>query len=62
MEGTVKWFNESKGYGFISGDDDTDYFVHVSQLPEGGLNENDRVTFDTEKTDRGMQAQNVNLA
>ena len=62
MEGKVKWFNTRKGYGFIQGDDGTDYFVHYKALPEGvQLNENDRVTFDAVETDKGKQAQNVQL-
>lgn len=60
MEGKVKWFDVSKGYGFIAGDDGKDYFVHQSALPEGVfLNENDKVSFDTVKTDRGEQAKNI---
>ncbi len=63
MEGTVKWFNETKGYGFISGDDGNEYFVHISQVAnETNLRENDKVTFDTARTDKGEQAQNVVLA
>ena len=51
-----------KGYGFIEGDDGKDYFVHYKALPEGTfLNENDRVTFEPAETDRGPQAQNVQL-
>lgn len=62
MNGTVKWFNTQKGFGFIKGEDGNDYFVHYKQLPEGTrLNENDAVTFDAVETERGKQAQNVNL-
>jgi len=60
MEGTVKWFNRKKGFGFIKGDDDEDYFVHYTAMPQDMvLNENDRVTFDAADTDKGKQAQNV---
>ena len=60
MEGTVKWFHNIKGFGFINGEDDVDYFVHHTSLPEGlAIKENDKVTFDTKDTERGVQAQNV---
>ena len=62
MEGKVKFFNEMKGFGFISGDDGKDYFVHQSALPQGtSLREDDAVSFDPVEGDRGMQAQNITL-
>ncbi|MCK5062820.1 MAG: cold shock domain-containing protein, partial [Candidatus Aenigmarchaeota archaeon] len=58
MEGTVKWFNADKGFGFIEGDDGEDYFVHHTALAEGTtINENDKVTFEPAQTERGKQAQ-----
>ena len=60
MEWTVKFFNEMKGFGFITGNDGTDYFVHQSGLAEGiRLSENDEVEFDVEQGDRGLKAVNV---
>jgi len=58
----VKWFNNDKGYGFISRDSGEDVFVHHSAiLAEGfkSLNEGDRLTFDVTKGPKGWQAQNV---
>jgi len=63
MKGTVKFFNEMKGFGFIAGEDEKEYFVHVTGLGEGvKLNENDSVEFDVEQGDRGPKATNVKLA
>ncbi len=62
MEGKVKWFNSKKGYGFINGDNNEDYFVHYTSLPKGlYLHENDRVSFEIVETPRGKQAQNVQV-
>jgi CspA family cold shock protein len=62
MEGTVKWFYKEKGYGFVKGDDGTDYFLHHSALPAGVIpKENDKVSFETLQTERGVQAKNVKL-
>ncbi|MBS3151159.1 cold shock domain-containing protein [Candidatus Woesearchaeota archaeon] len=61
MEGTVKWYNLKKGYGFIKGEDEQDYFVHFSALNGAMLRENDKVSFDAVDTERGKQAQKVKL-
>jgi cold shock CspA family protein len=62
MEGSVKFYNRKKGFGFVSGDDGTDYFVHVSALPEGVfLRDGDRVSFDPAEGERGAKADNVQL-
>ncbi|MGC9310522.1 MAG: cold-shock protein [Candidatus Aenigmatarchaeota archaeon] len=60
MEGTVKFFNAMKNFGFISGDDGIDYFVHASALNEGTrLNEGDKVTFEPIQGDKGIKAEKV---
>jgi|SRR3989344_4406389 len=62
MEGTVKWFNRTKGYGFIQGEDSNEYFVHHTQVARGTfLRDNDRVAFEPADSDRGKQAQKVTL-
>ncbi len=60
--GTVKWFNESKGFGFITSEDGSDVFVHYSSIQGNGfksLAEGDAVSFDTEKGPKGLKAVNV---
>jgi CspA family cold shock protein len=62
MKGTVKWFNDSKGFGFITAEDGSDVFVHHSSIQAQGfksLAEGDQVTFDVEKGDKGLKAVNV---
>ena len=62
MEGTIKWFNTRKGFGFVKGEDGEDYFVHYSALEANVfLRENDKVSFDPVQTEKGKQAQNVKL-
>ena len=61
-EGTVKWFNEKKGFGFIVHDDGRDIFVHYSSIDMPGfkkLMEGDRVSFEIKEGDRGPQAASV---
>ena len=61
-KGTVKFFNETKGFGFIKEEDtDKEYFVHVSGLLDQ-VNENDEVTFDLQDGKKGLSAVNVKLA
>jgi len=63
-EGVVKWFNDSKGFGFIEQEDGPDVFVHHSAINSSGfrsLNEGDRVTFDIEQGQKGPAATNVNV-
>ncbi len=62
--GTVKWFNEAKGFGFISREGGKDLFVHVTALENTGssrptLNEGDTVEFNVEENAKGPQATNV---
>ncbi len=64
MIGTVKWFNSSKGYGFIAYEGGKDLFVHYSAIQDAGtgyrsLNEGDRVEFDVADSPKGPQATNV---
>jgi cold shock protein len=61
-KGTVKWFNDSKGFGFIAREDGDDIFVHHTSISGSGfksLSEGQAVTFDIEKTPKGPRATNV---
>ena len=62
MKGTVKWFNDSKGYGFIQNAQGEDVFVHFSAIQAEGfrtLSEGEEVEFEVRESDRGPQAANV---
>lgn len=62
--GTVKWFNERKGFGFIEQEDGPDVFVHFSGISGEGfrsLNEDDQVTFEIEQGPKGPSATNVEV-
>ncbi len=65
ITGTVKWFNGSKGYGFIEREDGEDVFVHYSAIQGDGfrnLNEGQRVEFTVEQGPKGLQAADVTIA
>ena len=62
-EGTVKWFSDQKGFGFIEREDGVDVFVHYSAITGDGfktLAEGDRVSFEVEEESKGPAAKNVN--
>ncbi|PAB57263.1 cold-shock protein [Anaeromicrobium sediminis] len=62
MNGTVKWFNSEKGFGFITGEDGKDVFVHFSQIQKDGfksLEEGEEVTFKVVEGQKGPQAEEV---
>ena len=60
MQGTVKFFNTMKGFGFITGEDGKDYFVHSSGLADGAnIRDEDKVEFKVVEGDRGPKAEKV---
>ena len=60
MKGTIKWYNTRKGYGFITGEDGKEVFVHRSAVPpETFLDEGDKVEYEIEDTERGPSAKDV---
>lgn len=62
MKGTVKWFNEEKGFGFITAEDGKDVFAHFSAIQKEGfkkLTEGEQVTFDVTEGPKGPQATNI---
>ncbi|MFA7577282.1 MAG: cold-shock protein [Candidatus Muiribacteriota bacterium] len=65
MKGKVKWFNDAKGYGFITGEDGNDVFVHFKAIQGDGfktLAEGQDVNYEVEKGQKGLQAVNVTKA
>ena len=64
MNGTVKWFNGEKGYGFITAEDGTDVFAHFSQINAEGyksLQEGQKVSYDVANGPKGPQAENITI-
>lgn len=60
-KGNIKFFNESKGFGFITDTEGQDYFVHVTALDGQEIKEGDEVSFEVKETPRGLNAVNVQL-
>jgi len=60
MKGTIKWYNNMKGFGFIVGEDGKDVFVHRTAIPMGtDLYEEDMVEYEIEESERGPKAKNI---
>jgi cold shock protein len=63
MKGTIKWYRKEKGYGFISGDDNKEYFMHYTSLPQDIDNVDGKtVEFEIKNTDRGTQAVDIKFS
>lgn len=64
MNGTVKWFNAQKGFGFITGEDGKDVFAHYSQIKSEGyksLDEGQKVSYEVAEGPKGSQAENIEI-
>jgi cold shock protein len=62
MKGTVKWYNDMKGFGFLAGEDGKEVFVHRTSIPTGvNLCEGDKVEYQVEDSDRGQRAINLKM-
>ncbi|MFC1723383.1 cold-shock protein [Nanoarchaeota archaeon] len=62
MEGTIKWYDPEKRFGFIVGEDGKEYFVHKSELPEGVVpTEGQAVSFEVVQAEQGTQAKGVQM-
>ena len=61
MEGKVKFYDDIKGFGFIAGEDEKEYFVHRSAIKSGRLNDDVEVTFTPAEGDRGPKAEDVKV-
>ncbi|MCX6661720.1 MAG: cold shock domain-containing protein [Euryarchaeota archaeon] len=62
MKGTVKWYNDMKGFGFLAGEDGKEVFVHRTSVPAGiNLREGDQVEYQVEDSDRGQRATNLKI-
>lgn len=64
MNGTVKWFNAQKGFGFITGEDGNDVFAHYSQIKSEGyksLDEGQKVSYEVTKGPKGLQAEDIKV-